>query len=252
MGEGEQIKCCNTCGIEKPFSDLVKMVKNNGKIYYRNKCKECRNGELREKRLITHPIQMIPDGMKKCGRCCVIKTYGEFHNSKISKSGYSSGCKKCKKEYSDNNKEMIRKIKRDWYINNRELSIERSCKRNKEKRVERNEYLNRYYKNNKHIYMWRTLIYRTLKGYKKDETTLKLLGYTYDELKTHLESLFTDGMTWDNHGEWHVDHIKPLSKFDEQTPLSVVNGLSNLQPLWATTREINGVVYEGNLNKSNN
>ena len=49
-----------------------------------------------------------------------------------------------------------------------------------------------------------------------------------------------------------VDHIKPLSKFDEQTPLSVVNGLSNLQPLWATTREINGVVYEGNLNKSNN
>jgi hypothetical protein len=56
-------------------------------------------------------------------------------------------------------------------------------------------------------------------------------------------------MTWDNYGEWHIDHIKPVSSFDKDTPQSIVNALSNLQPLWATTREINGVVYEGNLNK---
>jgi len=56
-------------------------------------------------------------------------------------------------------------------------------------------------------------------------------------------------MSWDNHGEWHIDHIKPVSKFDKETPMSIVNALSNLQPLWETTREINGVIFEGNLNK---
>lgn len=76
-----------------------------------------------------------------------------------------------------------------------------------------------------------------------------MLGYSALDLKNHIISLFTDGMTWDNYGEWHVDHKAPISKFSEDTPMNIVNSLSNLQPLWATTREINGVVYEGNLNK---
>ena len=40
-------------------------------------------------------------------------------------------------------------------------------------------------------------------------------------------------MSWDNHGKWHIDHIKPVSKFDKNTLPSIVNALSNLQPLWA-------------------
>jgi len=56
-------------------------------------------------------------------------------------------------------------------------------------------------------------------------------------------------MSWENHGEWHIDHIKPVSSFDKDTPMNIVNALSNLQPLWKTTREINGIIYEGNLNK---
>jgi hypothetical protein len=56
-------------------------------------------------------------------------------------------------------------------------------------------------------------------------------------------------MTWDNHGEWHIDHIKMVCEFDKTTHPSIVNALSNLRPLWATTREINGVIYEGNLNR---
>jgi len=58
-------------------------------------------------------------------------------------------------------------------------------------------------------------------------------------------------MNWGNYGEWHIDHIKPVSSFDKTIPINVVNALSNLQPLWATTRRINGVIYEGNINKSN-
>ena len=57
-------------------------------------------------------------------------------------------------------------------------------------------------------------------------------------------------MTWENHGEWHIDHIRPVSDFHPDTPISEVCALTNLQPLWATEREINGVMYEGNLNKN--
>jgi hypothetical protein len=69
------------------------------------------------------------------------------------------------------------------------------------------------------------------------------------ELKQHLESLFTKDMSWDNYGEWHIEHIKDVVLFDKETLPSVVNALSNLKPMWATTREIDGVIYEGNLNK---
>jgi hypothetical protein len=57
-------------------------------------------------------------------------------------------------------------------------------------------------------------------------------------------------MSWENYGEWHIDHIRPLSSFEPDTPVSIVCALDNLQPLWATTREIDGIIYEGNLNKN--
>jgi hypothetical protein len=86
-------------------------------------------------------------------------------------------------------------------------------------------------------------------GQKKEGHTIDLLGYSALDLKNHISSLFTDGMSWDNYGEWHIDHIKRVCEFPKDTHPSVVNALSNLRPLWATTREINGIVYEGNLNR---
>jgi len=74
-----------------------------------------------------------------------------------------------------------------------------------------------------------------LTGKKKNLKTIEYLGYTVVELKEHLESLFTDGMTWDNHGEWHIDHIVPVSWWLKNgvTDPSMINALINLQPLWA-------------------
>lgn len=37
----------------------------------------------------------------------------------------------------------------------------------------------------------------------------------HEEFKNHIENLFLEGMSWDNHGEWHIDHIIPVSRFDE-------------------------------------
>lgn len=109
----------------------------------------------------------------------------------------------------------------------------------------------RYNKENPHIISWRNLLNRVLLafGLPKEGHTVDLLGYSATDLKYHIESLFTDGMSWDNYGEWHIDHIKRVSEFDSKSSPSIVNSLSNLRPLWATTREINGVMYEGNLNR---
>lgn len=48
-------------------------------------------------------------------------------------------------------------------------------------------------------------------------------------------ALFEPGMSWDNRGEWHIDHIKPVCIFirEGETDPAVINALSNLRPLWA-------------------
>jgi hypothetical protein len=73
-------------------------------------------------------------------------------------------------------------------------------------------------------------------GGKKGNSTWKYVDYTLEELKDHLESLFTEGMTWDNYGwdGWWVDHIIPRDSFDMNDPEQIREcwQLSNLQPLW--------------------
>ena len=63
-------------------------------------------------------------------------------------------------------------------------------------------------------------------------STFKWIGCSPEELKTHLESLFTEGMTWQNYGEWHVDHIRPICSFTTEE-WEQVNHYTNLRPLWA-------------------
>lgn len=67
-------------------------------------------------------------------------------------------------------------------------------------------------------------------------SAVRLLGCSVDALKKHLESKFTVGMTWDNYGLWHIDHIKPLAKFDlsVKSQAEEVCHYTNLQPLWAS------------------
>jgi hypothetical protein len=62
----------------------------------------------------------------------------------------------------------------------------------------------------------------------------EILGCTMIELKNHLEKLFTQGMSFDNYGEWEVDHIIPLSKFDlnNEDQVKQCFNYKNLQPLW--------------------
>ena len=68
--------------------------------------------------------------------------------------------------------------------------------------------------------------------------SLELLGFTADELKAHIERQFLRGMSWENMGEWHIDHIVPLSSFDleslESGDFKRAWSLPNLRPMWGT------------------
>lgn len=83
---------------------------------------------------------------------------------------------------------------------------------------------------------------------KNKEKTIDILPYSIVELKAHIESKFTDGMTWDNYGKWHIDHIIPQSTFKFTTSkcpdFIKCWDLNNLQPLWAidNLRKSNRVV----------
>jgi hypothetical protein len=68
----------------------------------------------------------------------------------------------------------------------------------------------------------------------KDNKTLDLVGCSTEFLKEHLQSQFKNGMSWDNYGSWHIDHIIPLSSAKTTEEFNKLCHYSNLQPLWAS------------------
>jgi hypothetical protein len=204
-------KVCTKCGEEKALCDFYKRLNQTTA-----QCKECIKSNMRDK-YKENPSKDIE------------------YSRNYRKANPLKGREDAKK-WREANPDRDKENKAKWLAKNPDYEKERSKRRRKE---------------TPHIFAWRDMLKDSLKrlGKKKEGHTIDLLGYSALELKEHIESLFTEGMTWDNHGEWHIDHIKPVSTFDPETPSSVVNALSNLQPLWSTTREVNGVIHIGNLNK---
>ena len=148
------------------------------------------------------------------------------------------------------NPETVKENNANWRAENPEEAKERHTNWRAENPEYMASYMKDYHKQRKakdplyHLqYNMRSLGNRVVKQLslgKKPACTEKWQGCTAEELKTYLESLFTEGMTWDNYGEWHVDHIRPVSSFTIEEVMQI-NHYSNLQPLWA----------KDNLSKSN-
>jgi AraC-like DNA-binding protein len=79
----------------------------------------------------------------------------------------------------------------------------------------------------------------------KTGSTIEALGCSIEELRDKFEDQFEAGMTWDNYGEWHIDHCRPLANFDLTDPEQVAEAchFSNLQPLWAEDNLRKGASY---------
>lgn len=86
-------------------------------------------------------------------------------------------------------------------------------------------------------------------GGEKADTSLKLLGCTLEEARLHIEARFEPGMTWANHGEWELDHVRPIASWDMASPEQVkaCAHYTNLQPLWAFDNRSKGGRYDGDL-----
>lgn len=69
------------------------------------------------------------------------------------------------------------------------------------------------------------------------------------KLIQRIELNFKPGMSWSNHGEWHIDHTKPVAAFAAQgRDIGEANSLCNLRPEWKSTNMVksskfNGVMY---------
>jgi hypothetical protein len=69
-------------------------------------------------------------------------------------------------------------------------------------------------------------------GFIKKNESETILGCTIEEVRKHIESKFTEGMSWSNHGRWEIDHIYPISLATSETELIELFHYTNLQPLW--------------------
>jgi hypothetical protein len=68
---------------------------------------------------------------------------------------------------------------------------------------------------------------------RKSQTSQAIIGCSWEELKAHIEGLFTEGMSWQNYGDWHIDHIIPLASAKTEKDLIALFHYTNVQPLWA-------------------
>ena len=134
------------------------------------------------------------------------------------------------KNWSEKNKEYLTEYNKKWRTEN--VDKWRKTKRDYERNRKARDPLYKLINN------FRTAIYQVLKenNINKNGHYFEILKYTPEDLISHLETKFTNGMTWDNYGEWHVDHVKPISSYIilEIGDDEFMNcwSLNNLQPLW--------------------
>lgn len=147
-------------------------------------------------------------------------------------------------EYYYEHRNELKVKSKEYYEEHRDEILEKSREYYKveENKAKKNEYMKIYLRKRKEedilfnlISSIRSLIHSSIKnqGYSKDSKTYEILGCSYIELKEYLENKFLEGMTWENKGEWHIDHIKPTSIAKTEEEVYELNKYTNLQPLWA-------------------
>ena len=198
--------------------------------------------------LYVNELMGTPSISEKMGihKTIIIRTLKE-NNIELGVSGRRNigGKSVADKKYREKNKEKLNEYHKEWSkLKRKELREYHSTWRgnNREHVNEKTRlwYLNRRrtdpsfrLKCNTRTAVWTCIKERDVAKYR---STFELLVYSLKELMTHLEALFTEGMTWDNYGEWHVDHKIPMNSFNFETTddpeFKLCWCLDNLQPLW--------------------
>ena len=243
-------KPCTRCKETKPFEHFTKdkKYKDGFSIY----CKPCRSA-MRKEAYPRYRDKAITRS----------REYRKAHPQKVAAS--KKRCYEAKKdEYADKrkryyiqnreriliqcskyraaNRSKVRARDRAYKKANREILNKKQLEYQKREAERINEYSRDYVKKRRKtdkLYALQTNMRSRFKFElaKRGETKwLKVndyLGCSWIELRAHLEAQFSDGMNWDNYGEWHVDHIVPLAMASDKEQLVELCHYTNLRPLWA-------------------
>ena len=231
-------KVCSKCKKEKERKEFNLDRRQKHELY--SQCKSCVKAyyEANKKKIVER-----------------IKAYNEANKEKIAeqKKAYNEANKEKiaaqNKAYHETNKEKIAERKKAYKQSNKE----KIAAQNKAYREDNKEKIAAYRKDNKEkiaaycrARRKSDLIYNLscrcrgriraaikAKGFKKTTKTAEMLGCDWEFLKSHIESQFTEGMSWENRDKWHIDHIIPLASASSEEEVIKLSHFSNLQPLWA-------------------
>lgn len=189
---------------------------------------------------------------KNCPKCKQIKAIEDFSKDKHKASGFKSWCKICSsnhnKVWRKNNPEKVKnqylkwgqsekgkEYNKKWMQEHSTLIKERERKRSAKRRSTPKGKITSAIGN---------AIRHSLKENKGGNHWESIVGYTITDLIFHLEKYFTEGMTWNNYGDWHIDHKTPIAHFNfntfNDTDFKKCWSLDNLQPLWARDNILKG------------
>lgn len=219
---------CSKCQITKPLSENFHWRKDRQR--YTTVCFECLAARKRKR------YQKDPETYRAATNKWRKKNpghYSAYHKEYMTDPEYRERKRTQGEVWREENRDRHRENARNWRFKNPE------------------KYAAYHQRPDRKLHSaMRSGIHRCLKkGEKNGRSWLEFVGFTRDELMTHLEALFQPGMTWDNYGQWHVDHKKPLSQFAFNGPddpmLKEAWALENLQPLWAEDNLKKGARFIG-------
>lgn len=246
-------KKCKHCGIEKPFDDFQKA---GGGKWLQPYCKPCdarrkkhwegdneEKVKIKRKQYYLSTRQLVAPEQKAINKKKVIEKLRAGAIRYI-ESMPKLSIEERKRRKSEGDKRYREKYK-DKIIENKRKYQESGRATEMAKRWQAKQADNIDFKTKKRL---RGRIYVALKRGVKSQGTMDLLGCSIEQFKTHFQSLFTEGMTWDKYikGEIVIDHIKPCALFDLIKPeeQKICFHYSNLQPLWEIDNLKKGAKYE--------
>lgn len=219
------MKICTLCFVEKNYTDFSKRSKSPDGHY--PQCKKCRKKEAqvyylknkeqkleKAKKYYTENKDkiLVPEKQQKRNEYTKVwkqenKEYVSEYN-KFYRSENKEARATYKKQYKEDNREQSNKTNREWLRSNPIARLSKAV------RARLREFLN----NN---------------GLKKKYKFEQYIGCDKETFVKHIESQFQPGMTWENQGDWHVDHILALSNAQNEEQLYKLCHYLNLRPMWA-------------------
>lgn len=198
-----KLKKCSQCLETKSLDFFYPRKFKSGNIGCRSTCKTCERANVREYHSQNGPKIYA-----------LRKLRGTTPKPKYSKERYKKHSK------------ALRAYQSAWRIKNRDKIRKSESERRKIRAKVDKNYLLR-------IKISARISSRIKKG-GATKGSLRLTGTSISCYRAYMESLFEIGMTWENYGEWHIDHIVPLSFFDltlaEHQKMAF--HFTNTRPMW--------------------